>query len=63
MNRTNSETGRGEEYGNAKTWTLADLVPVLEALKGLRYGSVELIIQDSRLVQIERREKFRSLKA
>jgi hypothetical protein len=29
------------------------------ALKEIRYGSVEIIIQDSKVVQIERREKIR----
>lgn len=29
------------------------------ALKGIRYGSVEIIIHDSRVFQIERREKVR----
>jgi hypothetical protein len=32
---------------------------VVSALEGLRYGSIEIIIHDSRIVQIERREKFR----
>lgn len=29
------------------------------ALSEIRYGSVEIVIQDSRVVQIERREKVR----
>ena len=29
------------------------------AISGLRFGSVEVVIQDSRVVQIERKEKFR----
>jgi hypothetical protein len=32
---------------------------VLEAVRGIRYGSVELVIHDARIVQIERREKVR----
>jgi hypothetical protein len=32
---------------------------VLMALQGIRYGSVEIIIHDSRVVQIERKEKVR----
>ncbi|MBS0151111.1 MAG: YezD family protein [Nitrospira sp.] len=32
---------------------------ILDALKGLRYGSVEILIHDSKVVQIERREKTR----
>jgi hypothetical protein len=41
----------------------ADLVRVLEeierAIRTVAYGSVEVIIQNSRVVQIERKEKFR----
>lgn len=29
------------------------------ALKGIRYGSVEIIVHDSKVVQIERKEKMR----
>lgn len=29
------------------------------ALAAIRYGSIEIVIQDSRVVQIERREKVR----
>jgi hypothetical protein len=32
---------------------------ILQALKGLRFGSVEIIVHDSKVVQIERREKVR----
>jgi hypothetical protein len=32
---------------------------VLEAIKGIRYGSVEITIHDSKVVQIERKEKVR----
>jgi hypothetical protein len=32
---------------------------VLEAIRGLRYGAVEIIIHDSRIVQLERSEKMR----
>jgi hypothetical protein len=53
--------GRGGTQA-AREWKLADLLPVLEALQGLRFGSVELFIQDSRLVQIDRREKIRTAK-
>ena len=30
-----------------------------EALRGIRYGSIELVIHDGRVVQLERREKVR----
>jgi hypothetical protein len=32
---------------------------ILFALKGIRYGSVEIIVHDSKVVQIERKEKMR----
>jgi hypothetical protein len=32
---------------------------IAQALKNLRYGSVEIIVHDGRIVQIERREKLR----
>ena len=35
------------------------LKEILRALTEIRYGSVEVVIHDSRIVQIERREKVR----
>ena len=32
---------------------------VLRALSGLRFGSVEIVVHDGRVVQIERRERVR----
>ena len=32
---------------------------ITHALRNLRYGSVEIIVHDGRIVQIERREKLR----
>ena len=32
---------------------------IVQALKDLRFGSVEIIVHDSKVVQIERREKVR----
>jgi len=32
---------------------------ILRALKDLRYGSIEIVIHDSKVVQIERKEKLR----
>ena len=32
---------------------------IMLALKGIRFGSVEIIVHDSRVVQIERKEKTR----
>ena len=36
---------------------------IASAISGVRFGSVEVVIQDSRVVQIERKEKFRFDKA
>jgi hypothetical protein len=38
-----------------RAWTRA----VFQAIRGVRYGSVEVRIHDGRVVQIERREKLR----
>ena len=35
------------------------LSKIASAIRGVRYGAVEIVIQDSRVVQIERKEKFR----
>ncbi|BFU96467.1 MAG: protein of unknown function [Nitrospira sp.] len=32
---------------------------IMHALKGIRFGSVEIIVHDSKVVQIERKEKTR----
>jgi hypothetical protein len=32
---------------------------LIEALRSIRYGAIELIIHDGRVVQLERREKVR----
>lgn len=38
----------------AKAWP-----PIAEALAGIEYGAVEIVVHNGRIVQIERREKFR----
>jgi len=32
---------------------------VLQALHGVKYGSLEIVVHDGRIVQLERREKVR----
>jgi hypothetical protein len=56
------ETEKSASETMPKDWKLSDLVPVLQALRGVRFGSVELVIQDGRLVQIERKEKIRTFR-
>ncbi len=36
-----------------------ELREVLRSIRSINYGSVEIVIHDSRIVQIERKEKFR----
>ena len=36
-----------------------NLTHIASALEGIRYGSIEIVIHDSRIVQIERKEKLR----
>jgi hypothetical protein len=53
------------KYGQ-KTMKICDRNPnpflleqIARAIDGVRFGSVEIVIQDGRVVQIERKEKFR----
>lgn len=32
---------------------------ILEAIRGIKYGAVEVVIHDSRVVQVEKTEKLR----
>ncbi|MCS6294040.1 MAG: YezD family protein [Nitrospira sp.] len=43
---------------NGKTPKDADEI-LRYALKDIRFGSIEIVIHDSKIVQIERKEKFR----
>ena len=56
--------GATPEITPREAQTESDLVDdvirrIAKAISGVRYGSVEVVIQDSRVVQIERKEKFR----
>jgi hypothetical protein len=46
----------GTDRGAAAAWVVDE---VLRAVQDIRYGSVEITIHDSRVVQIERKEKVR----
>ncbi len=37
----------------------ATLAAVAQALHGLRFGSLEIVVHEGRIVQLERREKVR----
>jgi hypothetical protein len=42
-----------------KSTSHADLERIAQALQGIRFGAVEVVIHDGRIVQIERKEKVR----
>ncbi len=42
-----------------KHWQSKELIPIFEALQNLQFGSVEIFLQNGKIVQIERNEKFR----
>jgi hypothetical protein len=48
---------RSVEAGEEQLRRIAD--ELTQALSEIRFGSIEIIIQDSRVIQIERREKVR----
>jgi hypothetical protein len=50
-----SESVSGPAGPQADSW----LEPVREALRGLRFGSVVIIVQDGVVVQVDRTEKRR----
>lgn len=52
-------SGRKETVRNETVLTEAVQAALLEALAGMRYGQVILIIQDGKIVQIDRTEKVR----
>ena len=47
------------EYAESSRSNSDVMAKLLEAIAGIRYGSVEIIIHDGRIVQIERKEKVR----
>ena len=53
---TDSSTPRGAASGEADAHALAK---VRDALSGLRYGEVTVVVQDGIVVQVERTEKVR----
>jgi hypothetical protein len=47
------------DYKESRQTSPDVMAKLLEAIEGIRYGSVEIIIHDGRIVQIERKEKVR----
>lgn len=50
MKNVNGTTGSPDRYHSAE---------ILDALRGVQYGSVEIVIHDSEVVQIIRKERVR----
>lgn len=53
---------RGDQVGRAHGSMASDSdidQTILQAVRSLDYGSVEIVVHDARVVQIERREKVR----
>lgn len=44
---------------SGKDWSPDIEQEILRAVRNLRFGSVEIIVHDSKVVQIERKEKIR----
>ncbi|MFZ0659277.1 MAG: YezD family protein [Candidatus Binataceae bacterium] len=49
---------KGTQYGGS--FPPSDVLErISQAIQGVRFGSVEVVIQDGKIIQIERKEKFR----
>jgi len=49
----------GQEIGQFNENERKLLFQILEALRSIRYGYIQIIVQDSRVVQIDKTEKIR----
>ncbi len=56
MDQDNLSSARPPTPDEEKAWLVQQ---IMSAMQGIRYGAVEIIIQDAKVVQIERREKIR----
>lgn len=45
--------------GPSEQWSRELEVKIREALREIRYGTVTLVVQDSRVIQIDKNEKIR----
>ena len=55
---SNEVKNTARQQTGAPDRTIAD-EEILRAVRNVRFGSVEVIIHDSKIVQVERREKIR----
>jgi len=46
-------------HPSGKDWSPDIEQEILRAVRNLRFGSVEIVVHDSKVVQIERKEKIR----
>lgn len=60
---TQSRKVESSHTGKATDQTNEELVEIRNALRGLRFGSVHIVVQDGVIVQIERTEKCRLRRA
>lgn len=56
-NEQNERVERSLRVGEEELRRIQD--ELVQALSAIRFGSIEIVIQDARVVQIERREKVR----
>lgn len=56
LNRTDAERSKASK---PLGWDAAWIDRISESLAGIQYGSVQIVIHDGRIVQIERTEKRR----
>jgi hypothetical protein len=59
MSRKKLETGRSVPEDSISDRQLQALEQIRDALRGLRYGQVTIIVQDGVVVQIDRTERKR----
>jgi hypothetical protein len=60
MKSTSPERALGEVILDQPDGTSTTVIlEIISALKSIRYGSVEVVIHNSKIVQIEKKEKFR----
>ena len=47
------------EQGHVKDYDLEEIEHVIEAIKSMKYGNITIVVQDSKIVQIDKTEKLR----
>jgi hypothetical protein len=52
-------TTQVSEYSRSEPDHRQLALEILDALKGIKYGAVEIVVHDGRVTQIDRRERFR----